>query len=100
MGWFSEPNMMNPQIVLEKNVKFLPRRIHNTETETAFFRWAMARSLSGTGFKNIQVRPFDFLHPYVPDPFIGMVSAMGKMLEQIPLLKEIAGSLVIQAQKS
>jgi ubiquinone/menaquinone biosynthesis C-methylase UbiE len=97
--WFSEPNMLNPQIALEKNVKFLLRWLPSTEAETAFFRWAMVRSLYDAGFKNIQVRPFDFLHPYVPDPLIRIVGAIGKMLEQTPLLKEIAGSLVIQAQK-
>jgi hypothetical protein len=39
------------------------------------------------------------LHPIVPKPLINMVSAIGKVIEKIPLLKEIAGSVIIYAEK-
>lgn len=97
--WFSEPNMMNPQIAIQKNVKVVGKWLEDTEDETAFFRWGISRSLRDAGFDSIHVEPFDFLHPNVPRPFIGVAERMGHILERVPLLREIAGSLEIRASK-
>ncbi len=98
--WFSEPNMMNPQIALEKNVRFIGKRLQNTEDETAFFRWQMTRMLRDAGFDRVEVTPFDFLHPAVPAALIDLVDRFGRFCERAPLVREIAGSLVIQASRS
>jgi ubiquinone/menaquinone biosynthesis C-methylase UbiE len=96
---FSEPNMMNPQIALEKNIRFIGKMLQNTEDETAFFRWQLASILKKVGFKNVSVKPFDFLHPIVPTPLIKTIDTIGKLFEKLPLLKEISGSLLIYASK-
>ena len=57
--WFSEPNMMNPQIAIEKNIRFIGRMLQNTEDETAFFRWSLAKTLQEVGFCNVSVQPSD-----------------------------------------
>ncbi|MBN9419840.1 MAG: class I SAM-dependent methyltransferase [Candidatus Eremiobacteraeota bacterium] len=93
--WFSEPNMLNPQIALEKNVRFIGERLQNSEDETAFFRWSLARKLRSQGFAQVQVRPYDFLHPIVPAPLVPLAAGLGELLEATPLLREIAGSLEI-----
>ena len=36
---FTEPNMMNPQIALQKNIPWLKRKLGDSPDETAFFRW-------------------------------------------------------------
>ncbi len=97
--WFSEPNMLNPQIMIQKNIRLVGKWVQDTEDETAFFRWSMARVLRKTGFVDVCVRPFDFLHPSVPDLLVGLFGVIGKLVERIPVLNEIAGSLVIQAKK-
>lgn len=97
--WFSEPNMMNPQIVIQKNVPFIKKWLEDTEDETAFFRWPMIRKLRAAGFQEISVRPFDFLHPSVPRPLVGFTEAFGQVIERIPVFNEIAGSLVIVGRK-
>ena len=43
---FTEPNMMNPQVALIKNVPSLKRRAGDSPDETAFFRWQMAKRAS------------------------------------------------------
>lgn len=96
---FTEPNMMNPQIALQKNIPFIKKRLGDSQDETAFFRWKIRRLLARQGFVQIEVRPFDFLHPAVPPAWIKSVAAAGSKLEKIPLLKEIAGSLHIKAKK-
>ncbi|ASC73136.1 2-methyl-6-phytyl-1,4-hydroquinone methyltransferase [Halomicronema hongdechloris C2206] len=93
--FFTEPNMLNPQIAVEKNIKWIGRRLQNSPDETAFFRWQIARLLKRNGFREIWVRPFDFLHPGIPDSWIPAVQRLSNLLSQLPLIREIGGSLQI-----
>jgi len=96
---FFEPNMINPQIFLEKNVRFIGKALQNTESETAFFRWRLKKILSNSGFEKIVVEPFDFLHPLIPPRFVAFFDKLGTKVENIPILKEFSGSLLITAVK-
>lgn len=95
----TEPNMMNPQIALQKNIPSLKRRLGDSPDETAFFRGQIRRLLKKAGFREIKVQPFDFLHPAIPKGFIPLISTIGMISEKIPLLRGIAGSLYIRAVK-
>ena len=94
---FSEPNMLNPHILLQKNIPFLKRLAGDSPDETAFVRWSFKATLEKSGFEAIQITPYDFLHPRVPGFLVQAMSAIGGALEHTPLLREIAGSLVITA---
>lgn len=94
---FSEPNMLNPQIALEKNIPSIGRRLGNSPDETAFFRWQVASMLRRYGFTDVRVLPFDFLHPGTPDRWIRLVLRMSHVLERLPVIREFAGSLLIYA---
>jgi ubiquinone/menaquinone biosynthesis C-methylase UbiE len=96
---FTEPNMLNPQIALQKNIPWLKRKLGDSPDETAFFRWKIKKLLQDSGFTEIKVIPFDFLHPAVPMKLINTLSVMGKRAEKTPIIKEIAGSLFIRAVK-
>lgn len=97
--WFSEPNMMNPQVAMERNLRPVGKRLQNSEDETAFFRWGLQRRLQSAGFVRCEVKPFDFLHPLVPRFAMGVVERLGRSLERTPVLREIAGSLCVVAHK-
>ncbi|MBN2329624.1 MAG: methyltransferase domain-containing protein [Candidatus Omnitrophica bacterium] len=97
--WFSEPNMMNPQVAVEKNIHFIGRLLDNSDDETAFFRWRLARRLRQAGFEQVRITPYDFLHPAVPERWIPFARTIERFLEAAPLLREISGSLIIQASK-
>ncbi len=99
IAWFSEPNMMNPQVAAEKNIPFIGRMLDNSGDETAFFRWKLAQQLKHAGFESIQIQPYDFLHPAIPQAWIPFAQSLERILESIPLLREIAGSLTIYARK-
>ena len=101
-GWFSfaEPNMLNPQIFLERHVPFLRKRLHVSPDETAFVRWRFARTLQHHGFDEIRITPFDWLHPHTPPPWIGAVLAVGGVLERVAGVREFAGSLAISCRRS
>jgi SAM-dependent methyltransferase len=96
---FTEPNMLNPQIAIQKNIPAVKRRLGDSPDETAFFRWPLARQLQDAGFHRIEITPFDFLHPRIPKRLIPSVQAIGDLLEKLPLICEIAGSLYIRASK-
>ncbi len=97
--WFSEPNMMNPEIALEKNVGFIGRMTQTSPDETAFFRWPLAKVLKKAGFTRVNITPYDFMHPLVPKPMIRAVDLLGYLLERTPLICELTGSLMIVAIK-
>ena len=97
---FSEPNMLNPHIFLQKNIPYLKRLAGDSPDETAFVRWAFKRTLERVGFQDVEITPYDFLHPQVPVSMINAVSSLSLMLERTPVVREIAGSLIISARKA
>lgn len=97
--WFFEPNMMNPQNALERKVRFIGKFMQNSEDETAFFRWSFSRMLKNVGFVDVGVEPFDFLHPGIPRPLVGASEFFGEILEKLPIIREISGSLLVSARK-
>jgi len=96
---FAEPNMLNPQILIQKNVPFIKARLGDSPDETAVIRWKFAKQLTNLGFSNVRIFPYDFLHPATPVMFIPLVDGVGRFIEKIPVLKEIAGSVIIYAEK-
>lgn len=96
---FSEPNMVNPQIAIQKNIPFIKKLMGDSPDETAFFRWNLSALLKGIGYKNISVANFDFLHPLMPDAIVDKIEKPLQWLEKTPLIKEISGSLLISAVK-
>jgi 2-polyprenyl-3-methyl-5-hydroxy-6-metoxy-1,4-benzoquinol methylase len=100
-GWlsFAEPNLLNPQVYLERRFRSLPCFSYVSPDETAFVRWKLAALLHAIGFVDVSITPFDWLHPATPAPLIGFVSAMGRVLEWLPGVRELSGSMIIRARR-
>lgn len=96
---FTEPNMMNPQVALIKNISALKRRAGDSPNETAFFRWEIAKKLRDHGFIDISIVPFDFMHPQIPESLLSIAGQLTSIIEKVPILKEIAGSMIIKCRK-
>lgn len=96
---FAEPNMLNPQVFTERKLAFLPFFSHVSPDETAFIRWSLQSALYKTGFIDVKIIPFDWLHPATPEFLIDLVTIAGCWLEKIPLLREFSGSLLIFARR-
>ena len=95
--YLTEPNMLNPQIAIQKNVPWVKRKLGDSPDETAFFRWPLRQLLKKAGFRNVQIDPFDFLHPKTPSLLVNGLNAIGRFLESVPVVSEFAGSLYIRA---
>ena len=89
--------MLNPQVFLERRFHYLPMYSYVSPDETAFVRWRLARELRESGFEEIAITPFDWLHPATHQPLIGLVTAIGRAIESVPVVREFAGSLYIKA---
>ncbi len=92
---FAEPNLLNPQVWMER--KFRSWFPYVSRDETAIVRWELRRQLERAGFSNVVITPFDWLHPATPAPLIRVVGGAGKVLEQVPGLREFAGSVLVTA---
>ncbi len=97
---FAEPNMLNPQVFLERHPPFFMQRYYayTSPDETAFVRWRFAAQLKRAGFCEVRIMPFDWLHPSTPPGMIPVVRAAGRVVERLPIAREFAGSLHIRAR--
>jgi ubiquinone/menaquinone biosynthesis C-methylase UbiE len=96
---FTEPNILNPQVFVMFRFGWLKDYFAVSPDEMAFTRFHAQRELKAAGFSEIEVRPFDFLHPSTPARMLSTVSAIGRSVERAPLLREIAGSMLIVARR-
>jgi len=95
---FSEPNMANPLVWAMKNIRFIARRFHETEHETAFFRQRLRRLFEREGLIVDLCEPFEFLHPATPPRLIPAVRRLERVLERTPA-RAIAGSVRIAGRR-
>jgi ubiquinone/menaquinone biosynthesis C-methylase UbiE len=96
---FAEPNILNPQVAVMFHLGLTKKYFGVSPDEMAFSRFRAARALRSAGFTSVAVKPFDFLHPATPARAMDAVARFGRALEAIPLLREIAGSMLITAMK-
>jgi ubiquinone/menaquinone biosynthesis C-methylase UbiE len=97
--FFSEPNLLNPITISFVNIPWLRKKIGASPNETALMRWQVKEYLEEIGFKDVKVVNNDFLFPWIPDFSIHTVEWISNLMEKIPLIKEISGSLIIHAKK-
>jgi SAM-dependent methyltransferase len=95
---FSEPNLLNPQIFVQKSWRWLKERMGDSPDEYAFTRAEICRVFAGVGLTDIRVEPYEFLHPAVPVAWIRPVQRLEALLHRTPL-REVGGSLKLEARK-
>jgi len=96
---FTEPNMLNPQIAMQKNIPALKKALGDSPDETAFIIWSIRKKIRSVGFTEVEITPFDFLHPRIPKGMIRFLKPLAELAEKTPLLQQISGSLYIKASK-
>jgi len=95
---FAEPNLLNPQVLLERKARrFFPSV---SDDEWAIVRWRMKADLERAGFDHVRITPFDWLHPSTPPALIPLVDTVGRVLERLPGVKEFAGSVFLEARRA
>jgi len=96
---FTEPNMLNPQILIQKNIPWIKERLGDSPDETAFIRFFFRSLLLKAGFEKEEIKPFDWLHPATPMMLIKYANILSRFLEKMPIIREFAGSLYIKCKR-
>ena len=97
---FAEPNMLNPQVCMEKALRRIrPLFPHTLRHERAFVRGRLQAELLAAGFQDSRIAPMDWLHPLVPWQLIPTVTKLEAVLERAPVVREFAGSLYLSARR-
>jgi ubiquinone/menaquinone biosynthesis C-methylase UbiE len=94
---FVEPNMANPVCFMAKKIGLVNTKLIQCHESTAFFSGQLKRILRRYGFVDIVVKPIEFVHPHTPLRLVLLSQKISRLLEKIPVIKEVAGSLFISA---
>ncbi len=96
---FSEPNIRNPQIWAERNIRWVAHKRHTLLHERAFTAEGIRREFEASGLVVEVSEPFEFLHPATPLRLLPSVLRLEHALERTPL-RHIAGSVRITGRNS
>lgn len=96
---FFEANYWNPQVALKNSIPWLSRAMGNAPCEIGLRKYRLMRLASRQGFTDIDVIPFDIIHPRTPRVLVHALQSVAFMAEHAPLLSELCGTLYIRASK-
>jgi dolichol-phosphate mannosyltransferase len=96
---FFESNHWNPQVFIKNHVKPIGRWSGEARCQVGMRRYQLMKAASHQGFTNLEIIPYDILHPRTPRALIPFLQSTAFVMEHTPLLKEMCGTLYIWAKK-
>ncbi|HEX3909340.1 MAG TPA: glycosyltransferase [Solirubrobacteraceae bacterium] len=96
---FLEANYMNPQVFAKANSKRLARWSRNAECQIALRESEVEEAARHVGLEEIVVVPYDILHPRTPERLVPLVQSFAFVLEHLPVVRKLCGTLFISAVK-
>lgn len=96
---FFEANYWNPQVWLKNLIPALGRRLGNADCQVGMRKYRLLQIASHQGFTEIDIIPYDIIHPLTPASLIRFLQALAFILEHTPLIRELSGTLYIWARK-
>lgn len=96
---FFESNFWNPQVLVKSLVPWAARRAGNAASQVGMRKYRLLQETSRQGFTNIEIIPYDIVHPRTPERAIPAVQSTAYLVERLPGLRELCGTLYIWAKK-
>jgi cyclopropane fatty-acyl-phospholipid synthase-like methyltransferase len=96
---FWEPNLFNPYVFAAFSFAPLRKLAKLEPDEMAFTPAWIQGHLSTAGFSEIEVSYRDFLVPNLPFSLVPVVTRVGAVVEQVPVVNRLAQSLFITARR-
>ena len=96
---FFEANHWNPQVFIKNAVPAIGRWAGHARCQAPMRKYKLMKAASHQGFTNIEVIPFDIVHPRIPRRLIQALQSFSYIAEHAPLVKELCGTLYIWAKK-
>lgn len=97
--FFFEANYWNPQVFLKNHVGPLGRWTGDARCQVGLRKFKLMHMTSQAGFTQVEVIPYDIIHPLTPRFLVSWVQSLAFMLEHAPVLREVCGTLYIWAKK-
>ena len=96
---FFEANYFNPQVYAKAHNRRLADWTGNAPHQIALRSAELAYSLRREGFEETHIVPYDILHPRTPKRLIPSVQSTAFVLEHLPGVRRMCGTLFITARK-
>ena len=96
---FFEANYWNPQVGLKNTIPWLGRKMGNASCQIGLRKYHLMKLASLHGFTEIDVIPYDIIHPRTPRALVRTLQSAAFIAEHAPLLRELCGTLYIRARK-
>ena len=96
---FFEANHWNPQVFLKTVVPALGRWAGHARCQVSMRKYQLMKVASHQGFTDIEVVPFDIVHPRAPRSLVRALQSLSYIIEHAPLIKETCGTLYVWAKK-
>jgi len=96
---FFEANFWNPQVFAKSVARPIGKWAGNADCQVGMRKYQLLRVASQQGFTNVDVIPYDIIHPLTPHFLIRWVQSLAFLLEHAPLTRDICGTLYIWAKK-
>jgi dolichol-phosphate mannosyltransferase len=97
--FFFEANFWNPQVLVKSVVRPVGRWAGNAECQIGMRRWRLLQEASRQGFTEVEVIPYDIVHPRLPAQVIPTIQSTAYFLERVPAVRELCGTLYIWGRK-
>jgi len=96
---FFEANYWNPQVALKNAIPWLGRKWGNADCQIGLRKYHLMKLASKHGFTDIDVIPYDIVHPRTPRSMVHAVQSAAFVAEHAPVLRELCGTLYIRSKK-
>jgi dolichol-phosphate mannosyltransferase len=96
---FFEANHWNPQVFIKSALPWLGRMLGQARCYASMRKFRLMKAASQEGFIQIEVIPFDIVHPRFPIHLIRFARSLSYVFEHAPLIREVCGTLYIWAKK-
>jgi dolichol-phosphate mannosyltransferase len=96
---FFEANYWNPQVAIKNSMPWLARKTGNASCQVGLRKYRLMKMASRQGFTDIDVVPYDIIHPRTPTAFVHTLQSVAFVAEHAPVLSELCGTLYIRAMK-
>ncbi len=94
-----EANHRNPQVFLKARSRRFAERSGNVPCQISLRAGEWAAALRTAGFKQVEVAPYDIIHPRTPPGLVPALQASAFVLEQVPGVRALCGTLLVTAEK-
>jgi len=96
---FFEANYWNPQVAAKNLIRPLGRWAGIAECELGLRKYVLMKVASHQGFVDIDIIPYDIVHPRTPRFLLRALKSLAFVLEHTPGTRDVCGTLYIWAKK-